>query len=155
MNLKYKFLNFSVLPAIVGMSIVSCNNTAETIKADEIAQQYNLLKDENLALQDSIKSLHALLESVIKYDDAQAANDEIYNKTNLIKVSFLQQKNLIPDSAVLGGTMRVQDIKVLNHKWVYVSYSDGHIMNDALFTYKKRNNQSYDFDLLVKLEKNP
>lgn len=43
---------------------------------------------------------------------------------------------VIPESAVLGGTMGFYRIGLLDDRWVYGSYEDGHIAGAAIFQWK-------------------
>ncbi len=42
---------------------------------------------------------------------------------------------LIPFDPVLGGTMHFSRVIPLNHRWVYATAEDGHILGDLLFSY--------------------
>lgn len=146
------YLLLSSVAIGIAFGLLGCNNT-EPIKDTDIAAQYNVLKDENLVLYDSITSLHALLSQLIHFNDAQAASDEQFDEVKSIKVALLNTPQAIPDSAILGGKMTFQEIKVLNDEWIFASYTDGHITNDVIFSYKKNKNNTYAFNLLLKLKK--
>ena len=47
-----------------------------------------------------------------------------------------QNPLVIPEAAVLGGTMAFRQIGLINDRWVYASYEDGHIAGSAIFQWK-------------------
>ncbi len=76
-------------------------------------------------------------------------------------ISFLRDRlqdrpDLIPTEAVLGGTMNFYDreaIHVLNDKWVFATYEDGHIMGQILLGYSIDDDQSIEWDVIDVAEK--
>ncbi|SFX30306.1 hypothetical protein [Marinospirillum alkaliphilum] len=55
-----------------------------------------------------------------------------------IMQSLMGRSDLIPQQAVLGGTMRfvAEESLLLNRRWVLATYEDGHIRGQALFEYE-------------------
>lgn len=137
------------LSAVVLLGLGSCNNT--TVTDAEITNQYNATKDENIKLYDSIADLHLLLSSTAVYAEAQAASNEQMNDVKAITIALLKSPQSLPDSAVLGGKMAFENIKVLNEQWIYATFSDGHVQNEAIFSYEKNRDKTYTFKPLIKL----
>jgi uncharacterized coiled-coil protein SlyX len=55
-----------------------------------------------------------------------------------LKNDLKQRQDLIPYEGVLGGTMGFYDenqIRILNHRWVYAHFEDGHIGGEILLKY--------------------
>lgn len=145
--MKQHFYSFFALCSLAVMA--SCNNT--TVTDTEIANQYNALKDENLLLYDSIANLHYAISSTTVYAEAQNASNEQVDDIKGITLALLKNPQVITDSAVLGGKMAFENIKVLNENWIYASYSDGHVRNEAIFSYTRNRDKSYTFKSLLKL----
>jgi hypothetical protein len=56
----------------------------------------------------------------------------------------LQNRNIIPQEGVLGGTMHFTEegIQVMNRNWVLAYFEDGHNAGNALLTYTINNGKS-------------
>lgn len=137
------------ISSLAVISLYACNTT--TVSDAEIMNQYNAIKDENIVLYDSIADLNLLINSTSVNTEAQAASNEQLNDVKALTIALLKSPQVIPDSAVLGGKMAFDNVKVLNEKWIYASYSDGHVVNEAIFEYERNRNKTYTFKLLLKL----
>lgn len=64
-------------------------------------------------------------------------NDSGFASTSALLATLSEQDDLIPISGVLGGTMRwwPENSIVLNEKWVFGYFEDGHILGYALLHY--------------------
>lgn len=62
--------------------------------------------------------------------------------------SLRQHPELIPDTAVLGGTMYVEWVKPIGTTWALAQYSDGHVQGRALFAYRRGQNGTIEWRLL-------
>ncbi|MFC1708216.1 hypothetical protein ACFL59_15595 [Planctomycetota bacterium] len=61
------------------------------------------------------------------------------NPVEELTASLRSRPDLIPHEAVLGGRMGFRgDIHVLNERWVYADFEDGHIGGHALLSYAVR-----------------
>ena len=52
-----------------------------------------------------------------------------------IEEDLLSKPELISIDGVLGGTMFFSDAHLLNEKWVYATFEDGHIMGSGLYKF--------------------
>lgn len=52
-----------------------------------------------------------------------------------IEEDLLSKPELISIDGVLGGTMFFNDAHLLNEKWVYATFEDGHIMGSGLYKF--------------------
>ncbi len=64
-------------------------------------------------------------------------NDHGFESTAALLATLSEQSELIPISGVLGGTMQwwPENSIVLNEKWVFGYFEDGHILGYALLNY--------------------
>lgn len=51
----------------------------------------------------------------------------------------LKQAKLIDQEGILGGTMRIVDVKLVNYKWAYATFEDGHISGHLMLKYDVKN----------------
>src|SRR5690606_14664020 len=101
---------------IASVWLMSCGGS--DIKDADIAKQYNDLKDETALLYDSIANLNLLINSTTTYpEDVDQQNDN-YAEYKRVTAALLNNPQVIPDTAVLGGRMYFDNIKVLNDNWV-------------------------------------
>ena len=54
----------------------------------------------------------------------------------IIEEDLLEKPELISIDGVLGGTMFFTDAHLLNEKWVYATFEDGHIMGSGLYKFE-------------------
>jgi len=94
----------------------------------------------------SAKTINQLSRKIANFDQAlQSVPPSPDLKTNNIedlishlKTDLKERKDLIPYKGVLGGTMGFYDknrIHILNYKWVYAHFEDGHIGGEMLLEY--------------------
>jgi hypothetical protein len=64
--------------------------------------------------------------------------ESINDPISYLKKDLIKRNDLIPYTGVLGGTMGFYDensIHVLNYKWIYAYFEDGHIGGEILLEY--------------------
>jgi hypothetical protein len=54
----------------------------------------------------------------------------------VIEKDLLEKPELISIDGVLGGTMFFTDVHLLNEKWVYATFEDGHITGSGLYKFE-------------------
>lgn len=72
------------------------------------------------------------------YELRRFAEKQITEPISFLRDRLQDRPDLIPTEAVLGGTMNFYDreaIHVLNDKWVFATFEDGHIMGQILLGY--------------------
>lgn len=87
-------------------------------------------------LSRKIADFDQLLQSVPPSPDLKTNN--IDDLISHLKTDLKERKDLIPYKGVLGGTMGFYDdesIHILNYKWVYAHFEDGHIGGEMLLEY--------------------
>lgn len=67
--------------------------------------------------------------------------------------SGLKQSQLINEEGILGGTMRIVDLKLINYKWAIATFEDGHIQGQMLLSYSYKNDE-FSWKVLEKDMKN-
>lgn len=66
---------------------------------------------------------------------------------------LLQQDIDIPVSGILGGKMRIYEVKLLNEQWAMAYIEDGHIAGEILLEFKVKDNKKVDWKVLHTLVK--
>lgn len=87
-------------------------------------------------LSRKIANFDQVLQSVPPSPDLKTNN--IDDLISHLKTDLKERKDLIPYKGVLGGTMGFYDdksIHILNYKWVYAHFEDGHIGGEMLLEY--------------------
>ena len=105
------------------------------------------LKENNLNYEKTVLKLQTELDEVInfslknnEYALAYFNEIKIENPTSLIE-GQLYQKNLIKEKKIIpniekGRTFLINKIKVLNHKWLIASFSDGTVFGEIFLSFK-------------------
>jgi len=93
-------------------------------------EQIEMLKEESTLLKNNISAI----QTFDYFDELRLAQVGIDDIT-LISEDLYKHPELIPYEGVLGGTMAFTDIDVINYKWVYAKYEDGHIIGYGLYEY--------------------
>ncbi len=60
-----------------------------------------------------------------------------------------QNPTVIPEQPVLGGTMGFTDTAIINQRWVYGAYEDGHIAGAAVFQWQVKDSSIVWTPILV------
>ncbi|MEL4308257.1 hydrolase [Joostella sp. CR20] len=119
------------------------------------------LRARNEALEDSIKSLsldkldlqYFSLENnddaLAYYDDLRLENPSRYIADKLLETNEQKGNNpMVPYDGMSGAPMKINKIKVLNHKWIIADFSDGKYWGELFIKYELKEDLSVDFTLL-------
>lgn len=60
-------------------------------------------------------------------------------ETDLMNDLMRKQRQLIPAKAVVGGTMAIRDVRILNDHYAMAYYEDGHIGGNMILKYEVSN----------------
>lgn len=138
-----------LLPAL--FLLLSCTNEAEKEKAqlkiDNLEAELDELKFEKDSLEEELQQLKSRNPVVFT-----KRFDTIQNPETFIVQSLKSQPQLIPEAAVLGGTMRFIDTEILNERFIWAGYEDGHIAGQAIFQYKLNKTDSLIFKLVSEVK---
>lgn len=121
------------------------------------------------ALDTYSDNVSSLLESVVNLDGrlkaynekASAIREGIEGEAGSRPVSrevrekvaadLLRRNDLIPYEGTLGGTMRFSQgtgVRVINDRWVMVSFEDGHVAGSMLLRYAFKSNGSIEWTVI-------
>ena len=154
------FMYLFVFSALINLyQFVSAGNYVKQERA-----KVDSLRQKNDKLQDSVQSL--LLDKMdLQYfnldhnDDAYAYYEHLNmeNPTRYISDKLLEtneQKGnnpLVPYDGMSGAPMKINKIKVLNHRWIIADFSDGKYWGEILVEYFLNDDMSVDFTTLAHL----
>ncbi|HLV63199.1 hydrolase [Galbibacter sp.] len=83
------------------------------------------------------------------YDHLELKNPSRYIADKLLETNEKQGNNpLVPYDGMSGSPMKLNKIKVLNHKWIVVDFSDGKHWGELLIEYKLKDDLGIDFTVL-------
>jgi hypothetical protein len=115
----------------------------------ELESKYILSKNTIDQLNNKISELEQLLKTVLHPPGLKIKN--VDNPISYLKNDLMERKDLIPYQGVLGGTMGFHDkngIRVLNRKWVYARFDDGHIGGEMLLEYSISGDGKIDWKII-------
>ncbi len=116
----------------------------DTQKTDSLNKTISLPTDSIGKLKNKIDSLNKMtidLESKLNSWFTEQEIDilrrkGIQNPEKEITDNLYKNTKLIPYSGVLGGKMRIGDVKLLGDRWAIAYFDDGHIDGEMLLRYK-------------------
>lgn len=108
------------------------------LEIDKLKKQINDLKPATQNADQNINENIKLSDWAIESLKAKGLSDPVRD----IISDLLKHPELIPYEGILGGTMRFyeNEIRVLNNKWVYAYFEDGHYSGYMLLEYDVTDN---------------
>jgi hypothetical protein len=119
--------------------IETTKNVLKVVMNDKI-----ILKDEQKTLKGTIDALEKekevlnnIIQELITIDAASIEWLKYSGISDYTQISedLRLHPELIPYDGVLGGTMAFTNIYVLNDKWIYARFEDGHIQGYGIYEY--------------------
>lgn len=133
--------------------LMSChkqNNNQEdlTRKIDSLEK---VLEKQNkeLAIPHQAKEWNVFSQSFNSKMEKHGVEDPV----EYIDSSLRAETELITLDAVLGGKMQFEQVKILGDKWIWATYSDGHIMGEAIYSFDVNNYGNPKFHLELSSER--
>ncbi|NAS30477.1 hydrolase [Flavobacteriaceae bacterium R38] len=133
----------------------STNN--EIARKDEmIIKLKDSLAQQNIALEEQIiNNLDLQYFALDGNDDASVYFDEfniedlsLYISDKLLETNEKKGNNpLVPYDGMSGGSMKINKIRVLNHKWIIADFSDGKYWGELFITYEMKEDKSVEFTM--------
>jgi len=130
--------------------LMSCTNEAENgkamLKLDSLEADLDQLKIKNDSLEKELRLLKS--RSPVTFSEAF---DTLDNPETFIVESLERNTQIIPEKSVLGGRMRFVDSEILNQRFIWAAYEDGHMGGEAIFEYKLNHADSISFNLVSEI----
>lgn len=131
--------------------LLSCANEAEKektkLRIDNLEADVTELKIEKDSLEKELELLKSRNPVVFTKDFDSLEKPEVY-----IVEALERNSQLIPEKSVLGGTMRFVNSEILNERFIWAAYEDGHVAGEAIFQYKLNQADSIDFKLISEVK---
>ncbi|TRZ45343.1 hydrolase [Robertkochia solimangrovi] len=123
-----------------------------------------VLSERNTKLEDSIQQL--ILKNISQqyfsldnnddalayYDGRNIENPSRYIADKLLETNETKGNNpLVPYDGMSGSPMKINKIKLLNHKWIICDFSDGKYWGELLIEYQLQDNMDVTFTPLAHL----
>jgi Uncharacterized protein conserved in bacteria len=138
------------------------DNSTYNKKLDESTRDYkkeiDALKEQLGSKEKELDSLKQQLDSKQKeLDNVPKLNQlfiDKYSKRNLsdpqknITEDLMKRVDLIPQKAVLGGVMKIEEVALLSPDYAYATYSDGHIIGHMILKFYVSNDGKIDWKLI-------
>lgn len=131
----------------------------ESAKMEKITDERDSLNTLMVKFEDStqqliFKTLDLQYFSLENNDDALAYYDHLnienlpgYIADKLIETNESKGDNPLVPYAGMDGSMKINKIKILNHKWLLTDFSDGKYWGELFIEYKLNDDLSIDFTL--------
>lgn len=136
-------------------------NEMQQIK-EEYKEEMLGLSKENWELSREYEDLKGTMKSTIEklkiMDYATEYTLEVWGikDPDIITEDLKNHPELIPFEGSLGGTMFFESLYLINEKWVYVGFSDGHSMGIGLYEYTVNEDQSITWKVIeAEIRKGP
>ncbi|PKM96455.1 MAG: hypothetical protein CVU84_01720 [Firmicutes bacterium HGW-Firmicutes-1] len=135
------------------------NSLTQTFKDNEAAflknidsanSEISVLKQDNIRLQEEKLELIHKMEELTTIDGAsiEGLKKKGINDINIILKDLLLHLELIPYDGTLGGTMNFFNIYILNDKWVYARFEDGHIQGYGIYEFTIDEDQKISWKII-------
>ncbi|WP_038263516.1 hypothetical protein [Zhouia amylolytica] len=126
---------------------------AETKKMEDMKEQLKVLDDsiQQLTLN-NFKLQYFSLENnddALTYFDAVNIDDlPRYIADKLLETNEIKGDNPLVPYAGMNGSIKINKIKVLNHKWIIADFSDGKYWGELFIKYELKEDLGVDFTLI-------
>ena len=125
------------------------NNSESSTEIQLLNTEIDSLNTELERQEKQNDSLQQALQTDIKANDYSVFFgkewEDIKSPEAHITESLKQQENIIPLTAVLGGTMEFRRVQVISEDWVLAIYDDGHVQGKSIFAYELQEDQQVKF----------
>lgn len=150
LNMKLKTFLFSLLL----LAFLSCNNNNDT--NEKLLHELESLKVENDTLMELLtrEKIEPIVSETPQWyypetDSRELLEAGVEDPKDYIKNALLERIDLIPIDAVLGGTMRYNNIQILGDKWIIADFEDGHVYGKAIFEYEIKDKDQLQFKIIA------
>jgi len=119
-----------------------------SLKLEESSKEY---KKELDSLKQQLNDKQKELDNAPKLNQLYV---NLYKKKNLsdpvkeITEDLMKRKDLIPEKAVLGGVMKIENVALLSPDYAYATFSDGHILGHMILKFYISKEGNIDWQLL-------
>lgn len=146
--MKHFYLLFVVFFFTSCLNGTDAGNTEAPIEIEVQRASLDSVKHEN-------DSLKAVIKKIRKQKDLHfpKALDTLEEPEAYILEKMNERPELLPEKGIHGGTMRFVDIDLLNERFLWAEFEDGHINGEALYSYKFSEEGKPQFKFLMKLKK--
>lgn len=135
---------------ILLFSIASCQDrevdTSQQDKIDSLESEIAALRSANDTLSE-----HLLTKSFLT-KDYPAYFDSIPEPESFVLNNLQESPELIPEDAVLGGTMGFTAVTFINGELLVAEFEDGHNMGKAVYTYRMNKNGDLTYSYIGNIE---
>lgn len=157
------FLYLFVFAALLALFLyVNSDNMLASKEAEilDLETAVEKLKTERETLQDSSQtllldkldlqyfSLENNEEALSYLDDLSLENPSQYIADKLLETNETEGDNPLVPYAGMDGSMKINKIKVLNHRWIIADFSDGKHWGELFIRYELKKDLGVDFTLV-------
>lgn len=150
------FLYLFVFAALIALYLfVSSGKLAETSSTS-----IETLKTDKIALQDSVQQLQLEVldmqyfslenndDALAYYEHLNIENPSRYIADKLLETNEAKGNNPLIPYEGMENDFKLNKIKILNHKWIVVDFSDGKYWGELLIKYELKDDMGVDFTMM-------
>ncbi|MDP5276600.1 hypothetical protein [Chengkuizengella axinellae] len=131
------------------LQLVEGEKSTLLVEKKEVNKDISEVKQENDNLINEIARLNTDIENLGKIDFASIQELSQFGiDTEYIIKDLYDHPELIPFDGVFGGTMFFYKAYVLNYKWVYAKFEDGHILGAGLYKFELDQHHNISWELV-------
>ncbi len=150
------FLYLFVFAALIALYLfVSSGKLAETSSTS-----IETLKTDKIALHDSVQQLQLEVldmqyfslenndDALAYYEHLNIENPSRYIADKLLETNEAKGNNPLIPYEGMENDFKLNKIKILNHKWIVVDFSDGKYWGELLIKYELKDDMGVDFTMM-------
>jgi hypothetical protein len=135
-NKEYRVKIYIVITTLLVIASLLLLIIFKENRINDFEKKNRLSQAANNQLSKKLSEIEQAIQAVPLPSDSRTNNIEYL--VGYLKNDLKNRQDLIPYEGVLGGTMGFYDdnqIHVLNYRWVYARFEDGHIGGEILLEY--------------------
>lgn len=114
--------------------------------SQELEQMMEIKQKLELENKELIEEVEYL--TIIDVSSIHGLKNQGVNDYNIITEDLYSHPELIPFDGILGGTMQFFNVYILNDKWVYARFEDGHIQGYGLYEFSLDDNLNISWKVI-------
>ncbi len=159
---KNIFLYLFVFTALIALYLIVSGgkmSDVKDMKIEKLNAKVSPLQDKVSALQDSVQNLNLKVldmqyfslennDDVAYYEHLNLDDPARYIADKLLETNEPSGNNPLIPYEGMEGDFKLNKIKIMNHKWIIVDFSDGKYWGEVLLNYELKDDRGVDFTLI-------
>jgi hypothetical protein len=144
----YLFVSSGKLATSMNDKINDGNDKIKTLEADVIALNDSLQSSQLKVLDMQYFSLENNDDALAYYEHLNIEDPARYIADRLLETNEQKGNNPLIPYEGMESDFKLNKIKILNHKWIVVDFSDGKYWGELLVKYELKDDMGVDFTMI-------